>query len=282
MPIRKLPDLTPEQVVSLQDALLANANSLFEAALSLLDLGQVALARSLAILGLEESGKAIAIHDRRVKIAHEPEGTPFRCDSLDALWASHEQKLNKVYEFLLWERYWFGERSYPDENAEMLGTIKRWAQRHDNLKKRGFYVELDATGKPLAPSDLSDEDSLLSVLRYVHQIGWQLRLGEHIEGKKQDEQEAEIPAWTAEDAEWVLGLPGLVDNPAALEAFSPHEALPGTPLTNAAYRFNPPGADRSPFRNLGRPGYEAEDRELAGMAEELERESSTRREPDTD
>lgn len=45
----------------------------------------------------------------------------------------------------------------------------------------------------------------------------------------------------------------------------------GEPLTNAVYRFNPPGADRSPFRNLGKPGYEAETRELLRLKHELDR-----------
>jgi hypothetical protein len=40
------------------------------------------------------------------------------------------------------------------------------------------------------------------------------------------------------------------------------EGVPGEPLPNAAYRFNPPGADRSVFRNVGKPGHQAETREL--------------------
>ena len=49
------------------------------------------------------------------------------------------------------------------------------------------------------------------------------------------------------------------------------EGIPGERLNNAAYRFNPPDADRSPFHNLGKPGYEAETRELLLMKEELDR-----------
>lgn len=45
----------------------------------------------------------------------------------------------------------------------------------------------------MAPTDAADEESLRDVIAHVHQIGWQLRLGEHIEGKKQDEQEAGSP-----------------------------------------------------------------------------------------
>jgi len=274
VPIRKLPDLSPEQVVKLQNALLSNADALLVSALSLLDQGRVALARSLAILGLEESGKAIAVHERRVQVVREPEGTPFRCEWLDALWASHEQKLNKVHDFLRWEPYWFAEQPPdPDENAAMLGTIKRWAERHDNLKKRGFYVELDRNGKALSPADLTDQDSLRAVLSYVHQIGWQLRLGEHIEGKQQDEQEAGSPPGDAEF--WAF-----VENPELRAALL--TGVPGEPLNNAAYRFNPPGADRSPFRNVGKPGYEADTRQLAWLHDDLEREAAEHREADSE
>jgi len=80
--VRKLPNLLPAQVMELQDALLANADRLLTSALAVLDLGHVPLGRSLAILGLEESGKAIAIHERRVEMASAPGGEPFRCDKV--------------------------------------------------------------------------------------------------------------------------------------------------------------------------------------------------------
>ena len=58
-----LPDtLVPAQVIALQDALLANANRLLEAARRSVEAEDFPLARSLAILGMEESGKAIALH----------------------------------------------------------------------------------------------------------------------------------------------------------------------------------------------------------------------------
>lgn len=86
---RKLPDLSPVQATALQDALLANADQLLTSSLQLLDAGQVALARSIAILGMEESGKAIALHDRRVAMAYADEGVPFVDAALQKLWASH-------------------------------------------------------------------------------------------------------------------------------------------------------------------------------------------------
>src|SRR5690625_5525941 len=76
MPRRQhLPDdLTPGQVVALQDALLSNADRLLQAAVAMLEGDSAPLARSLAILGMEESGKAIALHERRVRMAYAPEG----------------------------------------------------------------------------------------------------------------------------------------------------------------------------------------------------------------
>lgn len=276
--MRRLPDLSPEQVVRLQDALLANADTLLTSAIAILDLGHVALARSLAILGLEESGKAIAVHERRVEMVSAAEGELFRCGRLDELWASHEKKLEAVHQFLLAEDYWFGENPPdPRQTATALGTIKSWARRNDNSKQRGFYVGLSKTGEPMAPTDLTDTESLRDLIGYVHQIGWQIRLGEHIEGKGQDQQEGGIPPASAMFLGW-LTPDDEHDAPAEQREFmeqlrvSLAEGVPGTPLNNAAYRFNPPGADRSPFRNLGRPGYEAETRELLLMQDELDRE----------
>jgi AbiV family abortive infection protein len=78
MPPRQLSELSPTQVPALFDALLENADRLLNAALAILDLGSPALARSLArslaILGMEESGKAIALFNGRVAMAYVPEG----------------------------------------------------------------------------------------------------------------------------------------------------------------------------------------------------------------
>jgi len=272
MTVRKLPDLTPEQVVRLQDALLENANTLLTSALAILELGHDSHARSLAILGLEESGKAIAVHERRIEMGYAAAGETFRCERLDELWASHEKKLETVHRFLIEEPYWFDtEPSDPDENASYLGTIKSWARRHDRSKQRGFYVDLSKTGEVMTPRDVADEAALREVIARVHQIGWQLRLGEHIEGKRQDEKEAGVPAMIDDDLAWLDAMEYPDKDGQEFRAELKRSMKEGTPsmaLPNAVYRFNPPGADRSPFCNVGKPGYEAETRELMRLARE--------------
>jgi AbiV family abortive infection protein len=276
MEVRKLPDVSAAQVQELLDALLANADALLNSALAVLELGYVPLARSLAILGLEESGKAIAVHERRVEMASAPEGELFRCDRLDELWASHPKKLELVHSFLVQEPYWFGtEPGDPVANATYLGAIQAWSPRHNHLKNWGFYVDLSKTGAVMAPTDVADQESLRSVIAHVHQIGWQLRLGEHIEGTKQDERVAGMPPATEDEVAWMKGshwaeAPPEVQHVITEFVESMKEGTPGEPLRNAAYRFNPPEADRSPFRNLGKSGYEAETREIMRMKEELD------------
>jgi AbiV family abortive infection protein len=247
------------QVVQLQDALLANADRLLRAALAVLDLGSVGLARSLAILAME-SGKAIAIHERRVQIAYAPE--PF-VTRLSRLWADHQSKLELVYEFLADEQYWFGvDPPDPLANRAYLGTIKRWTTRHDNLKKRGFHVEIDRVGNVLAPTGVADKESLADVIAHVHQIGWQLRLGEHIEAKGQAQQASPVPPASERRIERMRRLMAEAD-PEIVEdiVHGMREGDPGRPLNNDAYRLKLPDPGTAPFSNLGKPGYEAETRD---------------------
>lgn len=162
----------------------------------------------------------------------------------------------------------------------ILGSVKRWASKHDKLKQRGFYVDIDKQGDPLAPSDLRDEEAIGRIIEFIHQIGWQLRQGEHIEGKRQDEQTSGVPAMEAEELSWLDRVESGSDSEEERELFrdlrrSLERGTPGTPLRNEAYRFNPPDADRAPFRNVGKPGYEALTRELLAMSEELDREADS-------
>lgn len=205
---RSLPDhLSPAQVIALQDALLTNANSLLQAALTMLENENVPLARSLAILGMEESGKAIALHERRVAMAWAPEGDPFVDVALPSLWDKHGLKLETVHHFLVHEEYWFDEGpSDPDENAQVLGTIEAWTKDHNMLKQRGFYVDVTEAGDPITPQEAADAATVREVVGHVHQIGWQLRLGEHIEGKRRLEKERDVPPASAEEIENMRAL----------------------------------------------------------------------------
>ncbi len=260
-------DLSPSQVISLQDALLANADKLLRAALMMLENDNVALARSLAMLGMEESGKAIALHDRRVHMAYAPEGEPFVDERLQKLWGLHGHKLSVAHSFLIREDYWFGvEVADPEENARVLGTIEAWKLDHNLLKQRGFYVDVTPAGEPATPAEVADGDSIHDVIGYVHQIGWQLRLGEHIEGKARLERERDVPPATETEIESTRSMMKRVE-PAIVERIlsSMREGTEGEKLNNAAYAFTLP---ENPFENIGRPGYEAQDRELRMIAEE--------------
>lgn len=262
-------DLSPEQVVALQDALLANADQLLAAAVKMLDSENVPLARSLAILGMEESGKAIALHERRVVMAYAPEGEAFVDQRLRDLWAQHTLKLEAVHAFLVNERYWFDTQPPdPEENRRVLGTIEEWKQNHNTLKQRGFYVDVSPEGDLITPQGVADADAVREVIGHVHQIGWQLRLGEHIEGKGRVRREQDVPPASEEEIEQTRRLFQNVDQQIVADMVeSMRQGTKGEKLNNAAYAFHLPA---NPFANVGRPGYEAQDRELWGLMQEPE------------
>lgn len=271
MPRPSLPDLTPSQVVVLQDALLQNADSLLNSAKAVLELGNAGLARSLAILGLEESGKAIAIHERRVQIAYQPEGSPFVDGALRDLWGSHNQKLRLVHRFLVDEDYWFDtEPSDPDSNQAVLGAIEEWANGQNVLKQRGFYVDVEEDGI-VTPSGDVDRQTLHDLIGRVHQIGWQLRLGEHIEAKHQAQSSAPVPPASEEQIERVrrmlMSFMGGSFDESMLDDM--RNGRPGTKLNNDGYRLHLPAPGSNPFESMGQPGYEAQTRELLRLGDEL-------------
>lgn len=65
------------QVIALQDSILSDADLLLQATVTMPEVNSVPLARSLAILGMEESGVAIALHEHRVYMAYATEGESF-------------------------------------------------------------------------------------------------------------------------------------------------------------------------------------------------------------
>jgi AbiV family abortive infection protein len=269
--------LTPVQVVTLQDALLANADRLLKSARAVLALDNAALAQSLAILGLEESAKAIALHCRRVAMAYAAEGEPFVDASLKKLWTSHREKLQLVHQFLVDEPYWFGEHP-PDRELTQnyLGTIDRWANQYNLFKQRGFYVDVDAAGNVLAPSEQAVDASLADVIDHVHQIGWQLRLGEHIEAKRQAEAECGHPPAPEKEVERMRDILSSVDDEFVERLVaSMREGQEGQRLNNDAYRLHLPAPGSDPFQDAGRPGYEAQDRELRRLSAKIHQDSDS-------
>ncbi|MGY1976587.1 MULTISPECIES: AbiV family abortive infection protein [Nocardia] len=257
----------------MQDALLQNADNLLNSAIAVLELGNAGLARSLAILALEESGKAIAIRQRRVEMAYEPEGTPFVNQPLRQLWGRHEEKLRRVHRFLVQEDYWFDVAPPdPDANLAILGTIEEWSKNQNVVKQKGFYVDVEE-GVIVSPSDEVDEQGLRDIIGRVHQIGWQLRLGEHIEAKRQAECAESTPPASPENIEAIRKL---LMNAMGNDGFDEttldvlRHGGPGMTLNNEAYRLHLPSPGSDPFESMGKPGYEAQTRELLRLGEENE------------
>ncbi|MGY1961836.1 AbiV family abortive infection protein [Nocardia gipuzkoensis] len=260
-------------MVQVQDALLQNADNLLNSAIAVLELGNAGLARSLAILALEESGKAIAIRQRRVEMAYEPEGTPFVNQPLRQLWGRHEEKLRRVHRFLVQEDYWFDVAPPdPDANLAILGTIEEWSKNQNVVKQKGFYVDVEE-GVIVSPSDEVDEQGLRDIIGRVHQIGWQLRLGEHIEAKRQAECAESTPPASPENIEAIRKL---LMNAMGNDGFDEttldvlRHGGPGMTLNNEAYRLHLPSPGSDPFESMGKPGYEAQTRELLRLGEENE------------
>jgi hypothetical protein len=150
---------------------------------------------------------------------------------------------------LVEERYWFGvEPADPDVNAAYLGKIRTWANNHDRLKMRGFYIDIDNAGGTLSPAAVGDEADVREVVGHVHQIGWQLRLGGHIEAKKQRDSSAAVPPESEKHIEWLGALMKSVNPEYELDgetAASMRAGTPGKTLSNEAYRLKlpEPGAE---------------------------------------
>lgn len=95
---------------------------------------------------------------------------------------------------------------------------------------------------------------------------WQLRLGQHIEGKRRLEHEQDIPLATEKEIESTRRLMKGVD-PVTVEHIieSMRGGTKGEKLNNAGYAFVLP---EKPFDTIARPGYEAQNRELSALMQE--------------
>lgn len=173
-----------------------------------------------------------------------------------------------MHAFLVAGEYWFGvEPSDPVENEIALGAIDDRKQQHNEIKQRRFYVDVSERGDPIAPEETANADAVRAVIGHVHQIGWQLRLGEHIEGKQQLQSSQDVPQASDEEIESMRGLMRRVDPEIAEQIIeSMRQGTKGTKVAIATYSFT---LLENPFENIGRPGYEARDRELAALAEDL-------------
>jgi AbiV family abortive infection protein len=179
------------------------------------------------------------------------------------------QQTQLVHDFLVQEQYWFDtEPPDPDTNLEWLGAIEAWVTGHNTLKQRGFYVDVDPQGDVLTPAGVPDGESLRQVIAQVHQIGWQLRLGEHIEVKRQHEAAGAVPPAREAEIERLREL--LAGQPVDESFFEQmRNGREGVPLNDDAYGFRLPAPGSDPFAYLGKPGYEAETRELFRLADQF-------------
>ena len=116
-----------------------------------------------------------------------------------------------------------------------------------------------------------------AVVGHVHQIGWQLRLGEHIEGKRQLEQQRDVSPASEEEIEEMRSVMHGVD-PEIVEEIVElmRVGTTGVKLHNTGYAFVLP---QNPFENVGRPGYEAQDRELWALVQDMEQPGDMNPEP---
>lgn len=95
--------------------------------------------------------------------------------------------IKAIREFPLLEDYWF-DAAPPPINELLLGPIEDYLAELDQYsaevndsKFRGFYVDVDpATGDPVMPV-IPDQEGVRDLPGVVHQVGWQLRLGDHIQ-----------------------------------------------------------------------------------------------------
>lgn len=235
---QELPDsLTAAEVIELTDILLSNANSLRTSALVMLEKDTVPVARLLAILCVDTSGKAIALHERRTEMGYRPEGEPFVSSDLVAIWQARDRTFKLVHDFLEAEEYSFN--MWPP-NEEERGQIRT------TLANLGIHIQRTVNEENTIGA-AEGAQNIRRVLEYTEQIGWQLRLGEHIEARRRERVEEELAAYLR------LGKQGKKFN-------------------NVDYLFDFP---EDPFEKMGKKGHEAQDRSLTNLRNAIDKECGT-------
>ncbi|GLK17191.1 AbiV family abortive infection protein [Herbiconiux flava] len=191
--------LTFEQVESLYDALLSNAWRLAREAEALAAVGAGGRARALAIVALEESGKAIMIHKAKIVSHTAGHRDPELDDQFWRDWRNHQPKLREVRAFILNHDYWFDVEP-PEPNDLLLGSVEDYladldafAEKQSANRMSGLYVDIDkGTGRTRKPYDETGDD-VAELVAIVDQIGWQLRLGDHIKFIGEQPDRSAIP-----------------------------------------------------------------------------------------
>lgn len=180
--------LTFLQLEDLYDDVLSNAFNLSQDARLLLEANSIGHARALAILALEECGKAIMIHQAKIVSFHNGDKDPILDERFWKDWRTHQPKLRAVHDFIIREEYWFDTQPPPINElllgnlSDYLAELDRWAANGDSSKLRGLYVDINhGTGNTVSPAADSGADEVEELLAIAHQIGWQIRLGDHIQ-----------------------------------------------------------------------------------------------------
>lgn len=144
-----------------------------------------------------------------------------------------------------------------------MTTIEEWAADHNAYKQTGFYVDVSDAGEPASPMVPLDDEDVAAVLARVHQIGWQLRLGEHIEAKRQLAEAQGVPPAAEGERAIDRAMFRALDEDLRKDLLEGLRA--GTSLRelhNLGYLHQ---TGQAPFESFGKPGYEAQTRELLGL-----------------
>lgn len=124
-----------------------------------------------------------------------------------------------------------------------------------------FLRRLLQKGGVLAPTGVVDVQSVRDVIAHVHQISWQLRLGDRIESKRQEEEEQGAPSAKEVEIEQMRSLYSRVKDLNLVEDIleSLRRGRSGIPRNNSAFSIR---LSDSPFWNVGKPTYLSATREL--------------------
>ncbi len=177
MDLRAVKALTQPELAACAIAAARNAQSLLDDAELLAGAGRIGRAYSLAVLAVEECGKAmdlsaLAVMPPRLR-ARAPLGRMLH-------W--HQLKLVGGLLIAMLPLGSVGPKvavMSADEVAHILSTLNTSADEADRLKRRGFYVDIDRSGRLREPSEITESElaSQLSRARQAAASGTSVLLG---------------------------------------------------------------------------------------------------------